>query len=294
MLKETALPVLLTANAAAWGYTIATGGDLESVLFTTFLGSMGALALLEVARPHRASWRPSPREWLRDLSYFGLNGLVDAGTKLGAALLAVSFAPGSNGLPLWLDIIAAVLVTDLAGYWVHRWGHVGWLWRVHGVHHTPDKVNLVNNNTANFINIMLSTLSTLLPALLIGASPEATLVAAGLGTLQSFIVHVNAELTLPAPLDRIFMTPAHHRLHHSTVLEEAGNYASVLTVWDWMFGTLVYAPGLEPEAVGVVEPESFPAPSDILRNVIHPFVRRDHYDHGSPSPGADEAPRVAG
>ena len=33
------------------------------------------------------------------------------------------------------------------------------------------------------------------------------------------------------------MGPAHHRLHHSTVIEEAGNFASAITLWDIAFGT---------------------------------------------------------
>ena len=50
------------------------------------------------------------------------------------------------------------------------------------------------------------------------------------------------------------MGPAHHRLHHSTVMEEASNFASAIALWDIAFGTFVYSPGLASEAVGVANP----------------------------------------
>ena len=87
--------------------------------------------------------------------------------------------------------------------------------------------------------------------------------------LQSFAVHANIDVEL-GWLGYLVMGPAHHRLHHSTRIEEAGNFASATTVWDHLFGSFVY--GQEPESVGVVKPESFPEPLAVLRNQLHPFV----------------------
>ena len=270
-LKYATYPAIFAANFAIWGIAIAQEWALEATFFYTFLGSLVVLGILELAIPHKREWSPSGREWLRDLVYFGINGGVDAGAKALTAVLAIYLATGSNGLPLWIDIPLAILVADFAGYWLHRAGHSGWLWKVHGVHHVPDKVNLVNNNTAHFLNILLSALASSVPLLLIGSSPEAVLVATGFVSLQSFAVHANIEIEL-GPFNHVFMSPVHHRLHHSTKLSEAGNFASAITLWDKLFGTFVYAPGLEPEEVGVVEPETFPAPTNIVANAAHPFV----------------------
>ena len=84
-------------------------------------------------------------------------------------------------------------------------------------------------------------------------------------------MHANIDLTL-GWLGYLIMGPAHHRLHHSTVIDEAGNFASATTVWDIAFGTFVYEPGQRPEAVGVVRPETFPSPMNVVRNQLHPFV----------------------
>jgi len=96
-------------------------------------------------------------------------------------------------------------------------------------------------------------------------------IAAYVLTLQSFAVHANVQVAL-GKLNYLLMTPVHHRLHHSTKLEEAGNFASATTLWDMLFGTFVYEPGLEPARVGVVNPETFPVPTNIVRNQLHPFV----------------------
>jgi len=84
-------------------------------------------------------------------------------------------------------------------------------------------------------------------------------------------VHANIDVEL-GWLGYLIMGPAHHRLHHSTVIDEAGNFASATTVWDIAFGTFVYEPGQRPEAVGVVRPETFPSPMNVVRNQLHPFV----------------------
>jgi sterol desaturase/sphingolipid hydroxylase (fatty acid hydroxylase superfamily) len=43
-------------------------------------------------------------------------------------------------------------------------------------------------------------------------------------------------------LGRIFISPAHHQVHHSGNPEHFNkNFGSCLAVWDWMFGTL-YVP----------------------------------------------------
>ncbi|MGH8546663.1 MAG: sterol desaturase family protein, partial [Gammaproteobacteria bacterium] len=41
-------------------------------------------------------------------------------------------------------------------------------------------------------------------------------------------------------LNHIFVSPAHHQIHHSARPEHWNrNYGEVFAIWDWMFGTLV-------------------------------------------------------
>ena len=264
-------PALLAASAALIAWALATGAPLEAVTTAGLLGTIVTLFVLEWRMPYEREWHPSWKEALRDFFYFGLNGGMDALVKLGVAFAVAAIGAWDNRLPVGIAIPTAILIADFGGYWLHRWGHVGWLWKVHGVHHTPDKVNAWNNNTIHFVNSIYSGLAKTLPLALLGFDPTVIIIAAYVGTIQSYAVHANIDVEL-GRLGYLIMGPAHHRLHHSTALEEAGNFASALTIWDIVFGTFTYEPGRAPEAVGVVKPGSFPSPMDVLRNQLHPFV----------------------
>lgn len=264
-------PALLGANAGAVGWAIATEASLESVTFVALLGSLVVLFALEWLVPHRRQWHPNAREVVRDAIYFGMNGALDVAVKMGLAVAVASIGAWNNGLSFLVGLPLAILVADFAGYWMHRFGHAGWLWKVHGVHHAPDKVNTWNNNTINFVNTLYGGLAKTLPLALLGFSADVVIVASFVLTLQSFAVHANIDVKL-GWLGWLVMGPQHHRLHHSTVVSEAGNFASAVTLWDILFGTLVYGDDREPAEVGVEQPETFPAPTDLLRNQLHPFV----------------------
>lgn len=271
LLRRITFPLLLATNATVVTGAAAADIPLEPVTMGALLSTLGGLFVLERLMPHREAWHPSGREWLRDLAYFALNGALDAGVKTAIAFAVAAVGFWDNGLPLWLGLPLAFLVADFIGYWLHRWGHAGWLWKVHGVHHTPDKVNTWNNNTIHFFNGIYGGLGKALPLMLLGFDETAIVIASFLLTLQSFAVHANIDVTL-GRLGAFVMGPEHHRLHHSTVVIEAGNFATSLTVWDRLFGTFTHAPGREPESIGVEKPGTFPIPNDILRNQLHPFI----------------------
>lgn len=269
--RYVAYPAVLVANLVLLAWAVAEEIPLETVTLLGLLSSLAAFFALERVLPYRRDWNPDWKEGLRDFVYFGMNGGIDVVAKMGLAFAVAALGTWNNGLPLWAALPIAILTADFAGYWLHRWGHEGWLWKVHGVHHTPDKVNTWNNNTIHFINTIYSGLSKTLPLMLLGFGPDVIVIAAYVSTLWSFAVHANVDVELGA-LNQLLMSPLHHRLHHSTNIDEAGNFATVTTLWDRMFGTFVYARDLEPAHVGVVEPDAFPAPNAVLRNQLHPFI----------------------
>lgn len=51
-------------------------------------------------------------------------------------------------------------------------------------------------------------------------------------------IHTEYIRKLPAPIEYIFVTPSHHRVHHSTNAKYLDkNFGSTLIIWDRMFGT---------------------------------------------------------
>jgi len=265
-----AYPLLFLFIAALITGLRLTGLPLEAALTITFMISLIMLGILETLIPFRPDWQPDRREWLQNLAQFLPNGLLDNGGQLLAILIAMQLGTSEQRLPLLIAVPLAILISEFFSYWIHRLGHeVPWLWKIHGIHHTPGKVNLVNTNTIHFLDMFLSSLISALPLVLLGFSGEAIAIALFITGLQNFVVHVNADIRL-GKAGVIFMGPAHHRLHHSVIVSEAQNYGTSIALWDHVFGTFV-VPDKEPAEVGIAAPHAFPAPSELLKSQLYPF-----------------------
>ena len=57
----------------------------------------------------------------------------------------------------------------------------------------------------------------------------------GANIVYQFWVHTCLVRRLPEPLEWIFMTPSHHRVHHDRRVHK--NFGGFLIVWDRMFGS---------------------------------------------------------
>jgi sterol desaturase/sphingolipid hydroxylase (fatty acid hydroxylase superfamily) len=244
------------------------------------------------------------------ISYqFLTNGII--------AALAHTFGPTApTALPTFVAPTVITVMLFLAyelGYWLnHYLSHrVPFLWEFHRVHHTATVLTPVTNfrvhpvYTFVFVNILAIS----------------TAVANGIGNymfgetayqyafsdtniiLVIFIhtyVHLqHTELWIPfsGMLGRVFMSPAHHQVHHSTHPAHFNkNMGSCLALWDWMFGTL-YVPGKEPEKLSFgVDPDDARAHT-IAGAYLDPFVRAASLVRGAlpkqtPAPSLPDAPKA--
>lgn len=133
--------------------------------------------------------------------------------------------------------IAALIMVDFCYYWIHRANHeVNFLWAVHQVHHSSEDYHLT-------VGLRLSFLATVVsygffqPLALLGFPLSSVLVHNGLNLIFQFWLHTELVKTL-GPLEWIFNTPSHHRVHHGAnkwCLDK--NYGSLLIIWDRLFGT---------------------------------------------------------
>lgn len=134
--------------------------------------------------------------------------------------------------------LACLLLFDFIFYWAHRWGHtVTFFWGAHVVHHSSEEYNLaVALRQPWFHNIIAFFL--FLPIPFLGFKPEVFLSAAAVHTLYQFWIHTKAIGKMWAPIEYIFNTPSHHRVHHAVDPKYIDkNYAGVFMVWDRLFGT---------------------------------------------------------
>ncbi|MEP7020169.1 MAG: sterol desaturase family protein, partial [Pseudonocardiales bacterium] len=76
------------------------------------------------------------------------------------------------------------------------------------------------------------------PLPLIGMPPWMIFTSFSINLMFQFLVHTERIGRLAAPIEYIFNTPSHHRVHHASDLEYLDkNYAGILIIWDRLFGT---------------------------------------------------------
>jgi len=143
-------------------------------------------------------------------------------------------------------------LSELAYYWQHRAGHrIAFMWANHAVHHSATKLNLSAAVRLGWAANLSGSFLFLLPLVWIGFPPAAVLMMFGVGILYQFFIHADVPVRL-GPLEWIFNTPMHHRIHHASnaaCLDR--NYGGVLIVFDRLFGTFAEAPAGETLVYGV-------------------------------------------
>jgi sterol desaturase/sphingolipid hydroxylase (fatty acid hydroxylase superfamily) len=149
----------------------------------------------------------------------------------------------------------AVYLAYEFGYWLdHYLSHkIPFLWEFHKVHHAAEVLTPLTNfrvhpvDTIVFYNIV---------ALTTGLTDGVIKYLFGAGIQQFSILNANAILLTGSLLvqqlqhshfwipftgiwGKIFLSPAHHQIHHSlNPIHYDKNMGSMLSVFDWLFGTL--------------------------------------------------------
>ncbi len=148
---------------------------------------------------------------------------------------------------------AACLVgVDFLYYWFHRTSHeVGAVWATHVVHHQSEDFNLAVALRQGAFQGAFSWVFYL-PLALLGFPPLVFLTVSSVNTLYQFWIHTETIRSL-GPLERVFNTPSHHRVHHGRNPEYIDrNHAGMFIVWDRMFGT--FEPERAPVVYGITTP----------------------------------------
>lgn len=138
----------------------------------------------------------------------------------------------------WQWLVAIVLV-DLCFYWYHRASHrSNFFWAVHHVHHSSEEYNLAVALRQPWLEKLVDV-PFYLPLALLGMPVELYLGAFTIDLLYQFFIHARWAPKL-GPLEWIFNTPSHHRVHHGVNPRYIDtNYGGVFIVFDRLFGTFV-------------------------------------------------------
>lgn len=266
--------IILLAINLHWDYKVVYGATTVFLVFT--------LMIAETIFPLTREWTMTKKSFLRDLRYIIIDAPVIALTKTAFGWLAIYYSENHVGYfstsPVLLSVVVFLLVFEFCQYWFHRVSHGGkgrvgnFLWNVHLAHHLPDKVYVVMHAVFNPINAFLTASIIQIPLILLGISPEAALAATLLIDLQSLVSHFNVDIRAGF-LNYIFIGTETHRYHHSANIDEAKNFGNTLAIWDLIFGTFYYRPGVVPQKLGMDNPEAYPQSENILEVVTLPFKR---------------------
>ena len=223
-----------------------TGSDGAMLALAAMALAFAALAGLELVAPLRRVERGG--RWFTNLALFAIDTAAQRVLVPVAMVgMAVTAEESDWGLfnivdaPDWLAFLATLLALDLALYVQHWATHrVPLLWRLHRVHHVDRGFDVTTAARFHPVEIVLSLLYKVAVVAALGAPVLAVFVfEVGFAV---FTLWTHANLSLPAPLDRIaravIATPDMHRIHHSVRMPETNsNYGTVLSSWDRLFGT---------------------------------------------------------
>ncbi|WP_338903823.1 sterol desaturase family protein [Streptomyces nigra] len=126
---------------------------------------------------------------------------------------------------------------DLAYYAFHRAHHrVRLLWASHVVHHSSVRFNLSTALRQSWTP--MSGLPFWMPLALLGIPPWMILLQQSMSLIYQFFLHTERVDRLWRPIEFVFNTPSHHRVHHgSNNVYLDRNYGGILIIWDRLFGT---------------------------------------------------------
>lgn len=173
-------------------------------------------------------------------------------------------------LPVWLQSVMYLMISDIYLYFIHRQFHTKGWWKFHAIHHSSKDLDWLSANRFHPVNTWVSFTMVDLLMLLIGFSPTAIASIATLNMMYSAFVHSNLRWTL-GPLRYVLASPVFHRWHH-TMKEEGRdkNFAPTFPILDIIFGTYYHPKDVLPSHYGVDDPHF---PEGFIGQLLYPFRR---------------------
>lgn len=147
------------------------------------------------------------------------------------------------------------LAVEFAYYWMHRCGHqIRWMWATHVVHHSPEHIHFASAVRVGATEFLSGNWLFYLPLYLFGFNPIAVGGMLSINLVYQFWLHTDLVGRL-GPLEWVFNTPSHHRVHHASNREYLDhNYGGMLIIWDRLFGTFAQEQSRTPIRYGLVHP----------------------------------------
>lgn len=217
--------------------------------------------LLEYFLPYQSRWSMTWRSFISDMKFLITNGGAGAAVSGLLAYFAISTSGDLSGpASEWAhphQLIAALLIFEAVNYTLHRGMHEGrgrigrFLWHTHAAHHLPPRLYILMHAVFHPINgAIIQGFALILPIWAMGYSQEVVVMFFMINGMHGLISHFNVDIRM-GWANYIFVGTELHRYHHSADVNEAKNYGATLSIFDILFGTFVYRPGIPPAELGV-------------------------------------------
>jgi len=144
-----------------------------------------------------------------------------------------------TAMPRWAATALIFVLMDLCNWFAHLANHrVQMLWRFHELHHSQEDMSTLTVFRTHPL-IHVSYLIALVPAIVLLANGALTTTLLVLYGASVAFAHSNTNLGF-GPLERVFVSPNFHRIHHQLNGPQDVNLGFALTIWDQLFGSAIF------------------------------------------------------
>lgn len=170
---------------------------------------------------------------------------------------AMLFGVLKNWQIAFIFTLVLFILDDFSKYWVHRWLHtVSFLWPFHRVHHSATSLNFFTVFRTHPVEAVLFSLrNALVQGFVVGIffflfGDQVNLMMILGANLFSFLFNIlgsnlrHSPVALPYPswLEKYFISPAQHHIHHSSDKKHHNkNFGIVFSCWDRWFGSFCHS-----------------------------------------------------
>lgn len=228
--------------------------------------------------PYDAAFNESRGDASRDFLHFLVNESLSIAGVLSVPILAhLNPIPPTwpSDLPLWLQLLLAVLIADvgitLAHFASHRFAS---LWRLHAVHHSVKRMYGFNGLMKHPVHQTIETFAGTTPLLLMGAPVDVLQLLVVAVALQLLLQHSNVAY-FTGPLKFMLAINVVHRFHHIGNGEEGDvNFGLFTSLTDRLLGTAFFDEDrvIGTSDIGIEDDPDYP--DGYLAQLVEPFRRR--------------------
>jgi sterol desaturase/sphingolipid hydroxylase (fatty acid hydroxylase superfamily) len=244
------------------------------------------LLMTLVFSPIEVLWPAYPKqsvfrsEWLTDILYFLSTHLpiqittfliLLPATQLSSILNIPSLAGAVARLPWLVQFFLAVLVADLAEYFIHRAFHkIPFMWRFHAIHHSSKALDWIAGSRSHIVDDVAVRGFILIPMMLV-FSHNMLVAYLFFVNLHATWAHCNFGPTIKW-LEPFLIQPRYHHWHHTSQKEAIDKNFAIHFPWiDRLFGTHYLPKDKWPDTYGLHNEK---IPPGFWGQLVYPLTQR--------------------